>query len=333
MRAAAAVVGAPTSSARAEGTRKKSRRWGARRGHRSFRVGDALHCSRERLGRPRVEVLVGSVLCDRRAALGILLSSTATSLVGRVGTASAEDLASEEPSVVTSSQEPPVVATSDERAYEIVSAPDEVVVEEIIDEPPPPPPGSLPQKSDDEDSTILLSTSDVDNLNEVDAKALKQNRQIQAQNRAPKGFPEFVRRGFDMFIFADGYTQLENGLIYKELEAGEEGGRKGQDGDEVTFHYTGYNEEGGFIDSSYKKKRPAQIRLGIGGMIPGFELAVKDMVPGSRRRVIIPPALGPPVGPATFFSAKQYEVFDIQLLGIKSCVRQGFGIVSTVKCE
>ena len=68
-------------------------------------------------------------------------------------------------------------------------------------------------------------------------------------------------------------------------------------------------------------------------MIPGFELAVKDMVPGSRRRVIIPPALGPPVGPATFFSAKQYEVFDIQLLGIKSCVRQGFGIVSTVKCE
>ena len=119
MRAAAAVVGAPTSSARAEGTRKKSRRWGARRGHRSFRVGDALHCSRERLGRPRVEVLVGSVLCDRRAALRILLSSTATSLVGRVGTASAEDLASEEPSVVTSSQEPPVVTTSDDRAYEL----------------------------------------------------------------------------------------------------------------------------------------------------------------------------------------------------------------------
>ena len=140
---------------------------------RSFRVGGGLHCSRERLGRPRVEVLVGSVLCDRRAALRILLSSTATSLVRRVGTASAEDLASEEPSVVTSSQEPPVVATSDDRAYEIVSAPDEVVVEEIIDEPPPPPPGSLPQKSDDEDSTILLSTSDVDNLNEVDAKALK----------------------------------------------------------------------------------------------------------------------------------------------------------------
>jgi hypothetical protein len=57
------------------------------------------------------------------------------------------------------------------------------------------------------------------------------------------------------------------------------------------------------------------------------------MKPGSRRIVIIPPALGPPVGPSTFFSAKQYEIFDIQLLGIKSCVRSSFGLVSTVKCE
>jgi len=206
---------------------------------------------------------------------------------------------------------------------------------------PPSPPTPSPSAStpsavtvvgdDEKDSIILLTTADIEALNEVDKKALKLNRQIQSQNRAPKDFPEFVRRGFDMLIFADGYKQLESGLIVKDLEEGQ--GNTGKDGDEMTFHYSGFNEEGGFIDSSYKKGRPAQIRLGIGGMIPGFELALRDMKPGSRRIVIIPPALGPPVGPSTFFSAKQYEIFDINLLGIKTCVRSSFGLVSTVKCE
>ncbi|UPR01834.1 FKBP-type peptidyl-prolyl cis-trans isomerase [Chloropicon primus] len=257
--------------------------------------------------------------CDRRAALLLgLLTTSGVGLLGGKGPAFAEDqmgggVASLQPEAASSASPPP---------------PPQVTVEEIVDVQP----DSGADKTE-EDSTILLASSEEGSLDDKDLKALQLNRQILERNRAPKGFPEFVRRGYDMIVFADGYTQLENGLIYKEFESGDPEGRKGKDGDEVTFHYTGYNEEGGFIDSSYKQKRPAQIRLGIGGMIPGFELAVKDMVPGSRRRVIIPPALGPPVGPATFFSAKQYEVFDIQLLGIKSCTRRGFGIVSTVKCE
>jgi hypothetical protein len=37
----------------------------------------------------------------------------------------------------------------------------------------------------------------------------------------------------------------------------------------VVFNYTGYNESGGVIDSSYRQGRPAQTRVGINGMIPG----------------------------------------------------------------
>ena len=51
----------------------------------------------------------------------------------------------------------------------------------------------------------------------------------------------------------------------------------------------------------------------------GFELAIKAMKPGGKRRIVVPPELGPPVGPATFFSAKQYEVFDVELRSVKTC--------------
>lgn len=43
------------------------------------------------------------------------------------------------------------------------------------------------------------------------------------------------------------------------------------------------------------------------------------MKPGGKRRIVVPPELGPPVGPATFFSAKQYEVFDVELRSVKTC--------------
>ena len=181
------------------------------------------------------------------------------------------------------------------------------------------------------EATLLFPTGDVESLDDASRKVLGFNQQMHAQNRAPRDFPLFVRKGFDMLIFADGYEKVSSGLIFKEFSAGD--GRTGVDGDQLTFHYTAYNEEGAFIDSSYKQRRPAQTRLGIQGMIPGFELALRDMKPGSRRRVIVPPDLGPPVGPSTFFSAKQYEVFDVELLDVKTCVRKGFGMVSTVECS
>eukprot|EP00955_Chlamydomonas_euryale_P086795 364246-Chlamydomonas_euryale.AAC.16 len=76
---------------------------------------------------------------------------------------------------------------------------------------------------------------------------------------------------------------------------------------EVIFNYTGYNESGTTIDSSYRKGQPAQAQLGIAGLIPGFDLGLRSMKVGMQRRFIVPPALGPPIGPSTFFSAKQCE--------------------------
>ena len=65
----------------------------------------------------------------------------------------------------------------------------------------------------------------------------------------------------------------------------------------------------------------------------GFEEGMKTMRVGGRRRLIVPPDLGPPVGPSTFFSAKQCEVFDVELLNVKTCRRRQVAMFSDVVCE
>lgn len=54
---------------------------------------------------------------------------------------------------------------------------------------------------------------------------------------------------------------------------------------------------------------------------------------GGKRRIVVPPELGPPVGPATFFSAKQFEVFDVELRGLRNCQRTQALLFSSVVCE
>ena len=131
-----------------------------------------------------------------------------------------------------------------------------------------------------------------------------------------------------------GYQITPEGLIYKDYAVGE--GELPREGQEVVFDYTAFNEAGTRIDSSFTKGRPASARIGVGaggGLIPGFELGLLGMRPGGRRRLIVPPALGPPIGPQTFFSAKQCEVFDVQLRAVRSCRRRQVAMFSDVVCE
>ncbi|KAK2998566.1 hypothetical protein RJ639_024163 [Escallonia herrerae] len=67
--------------------------------------------------------------------------------------------------------------------------------------------------------------------------------------------------------------------------------------------------------------------------ITSFEEGIGDMRPGGKRRIIIPPELGPPIGPSTFFSAKQFEVFDVELLDVQDCQRRTIGFYYDVVCN
>ena len=130
----------------------------------------------------------------------------------------------------------------------------------------------------------------------------------------------------------DGYQTSPEGIIYKDYAEGV-GEAFPTEGQQVAFDYTAYNESASVIDSSYRKGQAAQTRIGIQGLIPGFEMGIRTMKPGGKRRIIVPPELGPPVGPSTFFSAKQWEVFDVELRSVKTCVRRTVGMFSDVVCE
>lgn len=184
-------------------------------------------------------------------------------------------------------------------------------------------------------SVLLSDDTEVaeDELSVTERQALQINRRTQKQNNVPPDFPLFARDGYDMTILvSNGYKVTEEGLIYKDYVVGS--GPTPSDGQQVSFDYTGYNESGGVIDSSYRKGAPSSMRIGVPGstVVPGFELGVKTMAVGGKRRIIVPPELGPPVGPQTFFSAKVYEIFDVELRSSKTCVRRTVGMFSDVVC-
>lgn len=164
-------------------------------------------------------------------------------------------------------------------------------------------------------------------------RLLEQNRRMQKLNNAPSNFPGFIREGYNVKVVVSGqdWVNAPSGLIYLDIEQGE--GRQPKDGQQVVFHYTGYNESGHRVDSSYQQGTPARTRLGINGMIPGFEEGLRTMRAGGKRRIVVPPQLGPPVGPSTFFSAKQFEVFDVELLAVQDCTRRTIAFYSDVVCQ
>ncbi|PUZ72094.1 hypothetical protein GQ55_2G365700 [Panicum hallii var. hallii] len=163
-------------------------------------------------------------------------------------------------------------------------------------------------------------------------RLLQQNKKIQEANRAPEDFPNFIREGFEVkVVTSDNYITRDSGLMYEDIKVGT--GNSPKDGQQIIFHYVGYNEAGRRIDSTYIQGSPAKIRLGNGTLVPGFEEGIRDMKPGGKRRIIIPPELGPPVGPSTFFSAKQFEVFDVELLAVQDCQRRTIAFYSDVVCS
>ena len=84
---------------------------------------------------------------------------------------------------------------------------------------------------------------------------------------------------------------MENGLVIEDVVVGD--GIEAQDYNKVVVNYTGTLEDGSIFDSSLKSGRtPFTFTLGVGSVIKGWDLGVKGMKVGGKRKLTIPADLG-----------------------------------------
>lgn len=81
-------------------------------------------------------------------------------------------------------------------------------------------------------------------------------------------------------------TELE----VTDVSVGE--GPEAAPGDVVSVHYVGVSHSTGKeFDASWNRGQPLEFPLGLGRVIPGWDLGVAGMRVGGRRKLVIPPQL------------------------------------------
>ena len=110
---------------------------------------------------------------------------------------------------------------------------------------------------------------------------------------------------------------MDNGLIIEDIELGQ--GSEANEYNKITVNYTGKMEDGSIFDSSLKKGRsPFTFTLGVGSVIKGWDLGVKGMKVGGKRKLTIPPELGyGDRGAGSIIPPGAKLVFEIDLLSVE----------------
>ena len=110
---------------------------------------------------------------------------------------------------------------------------------------------------------------------------------------------------------------MDNGLIIENMEIGD--GTEAQDYNKVVVNYTGKLEDGSIFDSSLNPGRgPFTFTLGVGSVIKGWDIGVKGMKVGGRRRLTVPPELGyGNNGAGNVIPPGATLIFDVDLLEVE----------------
>ncbi|OVA07685.1 Peptidyl-prolyl cis-trans isomerase [Macleaya cordata] len=110
-----------------------------------------------------------------------------------------------------------------------------------------------------------------------------------------------------------------NGLVIEDVKMGKPDGKRASPGNTVTVKYIGKLKSNGNIFDSNVIGKPFKFRLGVGQVIPGWDVGVNGMRVGDKRRLTIPPSMGygdkgaPPKIPQ-----KAWLVFDIELVDVRA---------------
>ena len=112
-------------------------------------------------------------------------------------------------------------------------------------------------------------------------------------------------------------TIMDNGLVMEDLVVGE--GAEAQDFNKVVVNYTGKLEDGSIFDSSLNPGRaPFTFTLGVGSVIKGWDMGVKGMKVGGKRKLKIPAELGYGAkGAGNVIPPNAALIFDVELLEVE----------------
>ena len=110
---------------------------------------------------------------------------------------------------------------------------------------------------------------------------------------------------------------MGNGLVIEDLVVGE--GNEAQDYNKVVVNYTGTLEDGSIFDSSLKPGgTPFTFTLGVGSVIKGWDLGVKGMKVGGKRKLTIPSDLGyGDNGAGNVIPPGATLIFEVELLEVE----------------
>ncbi|CAO2823918.1 unnamed protein product [Amaranthus hypochondriacus] len=121
------------------------------------------------------------------------------------------------------------------------------------------------------------------------------------------------------------FTSSPSGLSYCDQFLGT--GPPPIKGQLIKAHYTGKLENGEVFDSSYNRGKPLTFRVGVGEVIRGWDEGilgtegVPPMLPGGKRRLMIPPELGYGIrgagcrGGSCIIPPNSVLYFDVEFVG------------------
>ena len=110
---------------------------------------------------------------------------------------------------------------------------------------------------------------------------------------------------------------MDNGLIIEDIELGH--GHEANEYKKITVNYTGKLEDGSIFDSSLKPSRtPFTFTLGAGSVIKGWDLGVKGMKVGGKRKLTIPSDVGyGDNGAGNVIPPGATLIFEVELLEVE----------------
>ncbi len=114
----------------------------------------------------------------------------------------------------------------------------------------------------------------------------------------------------------EGFSKTESGLYYQITEHGT--GEQPQRGQHVAVHYTGMLLDKTVFDSSYRRRKPIEFKVGVGQVISGWDEGIMLLHQGDKARLVIPAELAyGSRGAGGVIPPNATLIFDVELVKIK----------------